>query len=128
VNLLLDTHVLLWWQLGDRRLKRAARAQISNPRNHIYVSTISYWEIAIKHALGKLPVSASLSMSAANQDGFATLAFEPKHVLKIASLPNHHNDPFDRALIAQAISGKQTLLTSDRAIHAYADVAPILAL
>jgi PIN domain nuclease of toxin-antitoxin system len=120
MNLLLDTHVLLWWQLDDPRLSKKLKQLILERKNHVLVSSISFWEIAIKHALKKLPVKASDAMACAKEDGFRTLSFDSLHAVAVENLPRHHADPFDRALIAQAKQEKLTLVTCDAAMRRYA--------
>jgi PIN domain nuclease of toxin-antitoxin system len=126
MNLLLDTHVLLWWQLEDRRLGKKARELIVQRRNHILVSSVSFWEIAIKYALGKLPVSASAAMASALEDGFRTLPFDGAHALAVELLPRYHTDPFDRALLAQAQQSRLTLLSGDAAMVRYAEEVSVV--
>jgi PIN domain nuclease of toxin-antitoxin system len=126
MNLLLDTHVLLWWQLEDRRLGKKARELILQQRNHILVSSISFWEIAIKYALGKLPMNAGESMASALEDGFRILPFDGAHALAVEKLPHHHGDPFDRALLAQAKHSKLSLLSNDAAMHRYASAVSVV--
>ncbi|MCP9915146.1 type II toxin-antitoxin system VapC family toxin [Cyanobium sp. ATX 6F1] len=114
---LLDTHVLLWWLSGDARLSRAREAQIRAAR--ALVSAASVWEVAIKHQLGKLPVSPQQLIEAIASAGFDLLAIEASHAAATALLPTLHQDPFDRLLLAQAKALKLTLLTADRQLVAY---------
>lgn len=103
--LLLDTHALLWWLAGDRRLSKAARAAISDESNEVFVSAASAWEIATKSRLGKLPVPALAGagmMRAITAQGFSELSITIAHADRAGSLPGEHRDPFDRMLIAQA--------------------------
>src|SRR4051812_46873983 len=103
---LLDTNAFLYWTAGGKKLSARARKAIENPRNEILLSSVSSWEIAIKHALGKLDlpepprkfVLARLALHA-----IGGLSFEHSDALAVADLPEHHDDPFDRALIAQAL-------------------------
>jgi len=114
---LLDTCVLLWWLSGDTRLTPTWEERLQVAR--CLVSAASIWETAIKHRLGKLPVSPSDLITALNQAGFETLAITPAHAAATAALPPHHHDPFDRLLIAQAQLEGVCLLSSDRALKAY---------
>lgn len=102
---LLDTHALLWWLDGDERLPEACRGVIGDPKNTVFVSAASAWEIATKVRLGKLPgaieVAAGFRECLADQ-GFTPLAVSVDHALRAGNLPGPHRDPFDRMLIAQA--------------------------
>lgn len=117
-RLLLDTHVLLWWLADHPALGEKARGLISDPRNDVYVSAASTWEISIKKALGKL--NAPLGMASIIQDeGFSSLAISLFHGEQAALLPEHHKDPFDRMLIAQAQAEGLEVVTSDEKFSAY---------
>lgn len=122
MNVLLDTHAFLWWVIDDAQLSTTAKAMIAEPTNTIYLSVVSAWEIIIKERTGKLSLPESpetyiLSRLTANR--FATLPVEMPHVLQIASLPDHHRDPFDRLLIAQSQVENIPLLTTDQLISQY---------
>ena len=122
MKLLVDTHVWLWMLTAPERMTQAAREAIVNPANEVIVSVASAWEVAIKHALGKLPLHApparlieiSVTMLAVN-----VLPIALDHALAAASLPAHHRDPFDRMLVAQAQLDGLTLVTADEAIRQY---------
>lgn len=121
MRLLLDTHALLWWLAGDRRLTRAARAAIGDEGNAVVVSAASAWEIATKHRLGKLDASAilgSFGQVLASQK-FATLDITVDHAERAGMLPGTHRDPFDRMLIAQAHAENLTLVSNDAVFDAY---------
>ena len=112
-RLLLDTHVWLWWQSGDRSLGESARRAITDAIA-VYFSLASAWEIAIKASLGKLTLPRSADIAAELAvDGFASLAVEFEHARRLASIPAHHRDPFDRMLIAQAMVEDLTIVSSD---------------
>ena len=121
MKLLLDTHVLIWWQRDDPRLGQRVRALLADPANQPWVSAASFWEIAIKHRTGKLDVAARDAWSEAADDGFAILALAPEHMAAVAALPlvDGHNDPFDHLLLAQAASEDMRLVTADRHMTAY---------
>jgi PIN domain nuclease of toxin-antitoxin system len=123
VRLLLDTHILLWWVMADRRLAKAARALIASADNDVSVSAASFWEIAIKANLGRIDADIAEVQEAAAADGFEELPIRAAHTLPLALLPDHHQDPFDRLLIAQAIAEGRRLMTADAAILAYQGVA-----
>jgi PIN domain nuclease of toxin-antitoxin system len=117
VRLLLDTHVLLWW-LADRDLSRQARGAIADPGNEVVVSAISAWEIAIKSAIGKLSAPDDLATQL-EEGGFGVLPLGVDHALAAGRLPRHHDDPFDRALIAQGLVESLTIVTRDPRFAAY---------
>ena len=119
MRLLLDTHVLLWWLADDPALSPPARSLIADPLNQVYVSPISLWEIAIKTQIGKLHGDVSGIQVAALADGFVALPFTLDHAAAIAALPLHHRDPFDRALLAQALCEPLYLVTHDQLLHLY---------
>jgi PIN domain nuclease of toxin-antitoxin system len=118
VRLLLDTHALLWALADKRRLSSAARAAISEPANTILVSAVSLWEIAIKSSRGQMQVRGDL-YDAIERTGFMPLPIGFAETRRIAKLPHHHGDPFDRMLIAQALEHGASLVTSDQAIEHY---------
>jgi PIN domain nuclease of toxin-antitoxin system len=122
VKLLLDTHVLLWSVSDPDRIASAARAQIEDASNVRLLSAASAWEIATKHALGKLPLRESPQefLLHASADLVAEeLTITARHAVLAASLPNHHRDPFDRLLVAQAMVEGATLVTADHLLPAY---------
>jgi len=128
MRLLLDTHCLLWARAAPARLSPEARKALIDPRHQLFVSVASIWEIAIKHALGRLdmahaPESLVPRLIAATQA--VTLPIEQSHALRVARLPLHHADPFDRILIAQAQVEHLTIVTADERFSAYhVDVLP----
>ncbi len=122
MNLLLDTQALLWWMQGNKRLGRRARRAIDVQAAAVHVSAVSAWEIAIKVRSGRLRLAAPLHtwMPGALQNyGFAILNITAEHAVAVASLPDHHDDPFDRLLIAQARAEQLTIVTSDTAFDDY---------
>jgi PIN domain nuclease of toxin-antitoxin system len=125
LNLLLDTHVALWALTNDPRLSRRARALIEDPANDVLVSAASVWEIAIKHALGRgdMPISGDQALDWFRQAGYALLPIAPDHAAAVEHLPDHHRDPFDRLLVAQAIAEPLRLLTRDPLVLRYGDMA-----
>lgn len=122
MRLLLDTHALLWWLSGDEALAAAARTAIADNGNDIFVSAASFWEIATKHRIGKLPgfgvVVADLGRAVANQ-GFVGLPIDLRHGQAAGALPGPHRDPFDRMLIAQAMLENLVLVSNEQAFDAY---------
>jgi PIN domain nuclease of toxin-antitoxin system len=121
-KLLLDTHVFLWWVYDSPDLSKNARMTISDKDNDCYLSVASCWEMAIKSSLGKLkltrPVQNFISDQLKDND-FTLLNIELHHVAKVEKLPYHHRDPFDRLLIAQALTENLSLVAADRAFWAY---------
>jgi PIN domain nuclease of toxin-antitoxin system len=126
VNYLLDTHMLIWWQQDAPELTTQARAIIQNPDNTIFVSSVTVWEIAIKLSLGKINVVFEDMIQAINDDGFQPLVFTYAHAAQIQSLPNVHRDPFDRALIAQAMAEPMYLLTVDTMLGKYGTMVKLV--
>lgn len=116
MRLLLDTHVLIWWDAG-RRLSTAARSAIRDA-DEVYVSAASAWEIAIEASLGKIISSRSVAQATA-ECGFFELPVTFAHAEQLATLPALHRDPFDRLLVAQAIAEDLTVVTRDPAITQY---------
>jgi PIN domain nuclease of toxin-antitoxin system len=118
VNLLLDTHVLLWWLADDPKLGATTRAAIADGRNDVYVSAVTIAEIAIKRSQGKLAAPPEL-LQVLTEEGFSELPLLSTHAAALETLPWHHRDPFDRMLVAQATVEGLTLATADRNIPAY---------
>ncbi len=116
--MLLDSHVLLWALAGSSELNSDLKRKIADPRNDVLVSAASVWEIAIKQRLGKLHVPDNW-IGAVEASDFAALSINFVHAVVAASLPRHHDDPFDRILIAQAQTENLVLVTRDRRIAAY---------
>jgi len=123
MRLLLDTHILLWWVMADRRLSKSLVGILSSQENDIAVSAATLWEIAIKRTLGRIDVDLDELLSSMAADGFAELPVRFAHTLRLESLPRHHDNPFDRILIAQSIAEGRRLVTTDDKILAYAGVA-----
>jgi PIN domain nuclease of toxin-antitoxin system len=118
VRLLLDTHVLIWWLEDSERLTPVARRGIEDPAAAVVVSAAGIWEIEIKRTLGKLDVPDDV-LEQAEVNGFDLLPVTGQHAVMAGRLPRHHDDPFDRMLVAQAISEGLTLVTADRRLAAY---------
>ena len=122
MRLLLDTHVVLWWQRDDRRLNAAARLAIATA-DVVWVSAVSGWEVAIKLALGRLTLSEPFDVLLAADD-FTELPLTLAHATQLPTIAPRHTDPFDRVLLAQARVEQATLVTHDRALEPYG--VPIL--
>ncbi|MBA4067291.1 MAG: PIN domain nuclease [Isosphaera sp.] len=122
MNLLLDTHTLLWFALDDPQLSRPAGALIRDLANTKFVSPASYWEIAIKTSTGKYTLAvphATFFEGAITDNGFRVLHLEPRHTAVVAALPFHHRDPFDRLLVAQALAEGMPVVSADTALDPY---------
>jgi PIN domain nuclease of toxin-antitoxin system len=118
MKLLLDTHTMIWAFSEPRLLSSQARDAISATENDVFVSVISPWEIAIKRSKKRLRAPEDLS-DAMEAHQFRLLPVLLRHTQAIDSMPNHHGDPFDRMLVAQAIVDGLTLVTSDRVLRRY---------
>lgn len=114
MRLLLDTQVALWWLTASPRLSRASRERIQG--SFCVVSVASVWEVAIKHGLGKLPVSAQRFRDEMRSAGALILSITDAHAVGTAELPTAHRDPFDRLLLSVARAERLVLLTADRAL------------
>ena len=126
MKILLDTHILLWWMADDRRLPRHARRAIEDPSNSVFVSIASFWETAIKFALKRVVADPEVLQEAAERDGFSLLPIDARHCSAVARLPHHHNDPFDRMLVAQALVEPMRLLTHDAQLARYSDTVAVV--
>ena len=122
MKLLLDTQAVLWWKEGSRRLGPRARRAIETDAVVVRVSAVSAWEIAIKSRSGRLALRGPLHRwmpDELERNGFVMLSVAVEHAVAVASLPDHHDDPFDRLLIVQARHDGLTIVTSDPAFDLY---------
>lgn len=119
MKLLLDTHVLIWAAVGDRRLSRRAAAILADPSNSISVSVVSHWEIAVKQRHRADFVLEEPLATILDRYGLAELDLTFNVPAQIHELPSLHGDPFDRLLIAQALHHQVPLITNDRMIRRY---------
>ena len=126
MNLLLDTHVFLWWDGQDPALGIDAREVIAAAGNNIFISAASVWEIAIKRRLGKLVFHGSAS-AAIGANGFHELPILPADAEHAGDLLWDHADPFDRLLVAQAMRRGLTLMTIDRSVKAFGGIGQLWA-
>jgi PIN domain nuclease of toxin-antitoxin system len=125
MRVLLDTHVFLWAASDSRKLKPAARDALRQA-SEIYVSAASIWEVAIKRRLGKIAADPGELAAAIEPSGFLPLPITPRHAALVEKLPDHHRDPFDRILVAQALAEPLHLITADRALSAYGDLVTFI--
>jgi PIN domain nuclease of toxin-antitoxin system len=123
MRLLLDTHVALWAITDDERLPTSARELILDRRTEVFVSAASVWEIAIKHSLARrqMPVSGKQAAAWFEAAGYFLLSISAVHAAAVEDLPPIHADPFDRILVAQALTEPLRLLTHDRTVARYSD-------
>lgn len=122
MRVLIDTHAFLWFITADSRLSDHARQVLSTGGNQVLLSVASVWEIAIKVAIGRLPLPLPLDTLIADQlrlNRIGLLPISLDHALGVAHLPMHHRDPFDRLLVAQAIREEIPLVSADEAFDAY---------
>ncbi len=126
MNLLIDTHILVWWDIRSPDLRPDICECVASPENPVFVSAASVWEIATKRRSGKLQFGRSIR-SIIQQCGFAELPISVEDAELAGDLDWDHHDPFDRLLVAQARNHDLTLVTADRAIRGYGAVAQIWA-
>jgi PIN domain nuclease of toxin-antitoxin system len=121
MRLLIDTQIFIWAVMESENLSAQAR-RIMLDAAEVFVSAASIWEIAIKARLGKLEGNPDEFVAAIGQSGFRELVISARHAAKVHELPHHHRDPFDRLLIAQALSEPLRLLTVDRMLGQYSEL------
>jgi PIN domain nuclease of toxin-antitoxin system len=125
MKLLLDTHTVIWFYLGDPHLSLPASTAIVDPANEKWVSPASYWEVAIKISIGKYLIAEPFEAfwrNAIDMNAFQIVPLLPKHAAAVATLtypPNGHRDPFDRLIIAQALVEGMTVVSADPSLDAY---------
>jgi PIN domain nuclease of toxin-antitoxin system len=122
VTVLLDTHSFIWFNMNDARLTAAARRVIADANNQVFVSPASYWEIAIKISKGKFTLAAPYEVfwqKGIDDNAFDILPIELRHTSQLVSMPFHHKDPFDRLLVAQALTERVALVSDDSMLDAY---------
>ncbi len=120
-RLLLDTQIFIWAVMDSHRLGPSARKML-NEAEQVYVSAVSIWEIAIKARLGKINADTQEMLRAISDSGFAELAVSAHHAAGVERLELHHQDPFDRLLVAQAMAEPLRLLTADPLLEKYSDL------
>ena len=122
MRLLLDTHTFLWFVENSPNLSTDALAHIKDASNEVYVSIASIWELAIKISTGKLQISQPLELFVPNQlslNQMSALQITVDHTALVATLPLHYRDPFDRLLVAQALTEQMSIVSKDEALDAY---------
>ena len=119
MKLLLDSHAFLWWLADDPKLAKEAREALTAPSSIIHVSAATVWELAIKARRGKLDLGGANLVEEIEESDFVELPMTAQHALIAGSLPPHHEDPFDRMLIAQAKVEDLTIITRDSVFRDY---------
>ena len=125
MRLLLDTHTLFWLDTDPSRLSSTAQGVVRDRQNQVYVSAVTAWELSIKYRLGKLPSAAPLLDSyhaSLARYGFRELPLSSSHALAERSLSSPHKDPFDRALVAQALLEELRLVSNDPEVAGFAEI------
>lgn len=129
MNLLLDTHIAIWAVEDNPRLSQAARTLLLDPAASFFVSVASLWEIAIKHTkhgAKEMPMSAKDALGFFQASGYTIVPVASPHVLMLETLPRHHDDPFDRLLVATALTEPYRLVTSDGRLGAYGSMVTVV--
>jgi PIN domain nuclease of toxin-antitoxin system len=122
MRLLLDTHAFLWMSLDDPKLVEGAKHLLADPANDLYLSPASYWEIAIKISIGSYALAEPLDVFVNREierNGLAIVPISIGHAAIVSQLPFHHRDPFDRMIIAQALSEEFTIVGKDEVFDQY---------
>lgn len=121
MNLLVDTHALIWFITDDSKLPKTVRQTMEDPLNVCFVSIASYWEIGIKHSIGRLDLKADLEtiFQIIHETGFETIPVTINQILQNTKLEFHHQDTFDRIIIAQSIIEEMTIITKDEQFKKY---------
>jgi PIN domain nuclease of toxin-antitoxin system len=121
MNYLIDTHILLWYIVGDKRIENDTQTKIESESNAIFLSNASLWEIAIKVSIGKLKLKGSLIdlQNYLNDKGFKILEFDFEDLQTLQTLPFHYQDPFDRLIIAQVKTKSYEIITNDSQVQKY---------
>lgn len=125
MRLLLDTHVFLWAVAGSPSLKAPARRLIESA-DEVFVSAASLWEVAIKARLGKIKADPNKLAAAIEPSGFLELPVNARHAAGVGQLELHHNDPFDRLLISQALAEPLKFVTADALLASYSDLVVVV--
>ena len=118
---LLDTHTFLWFVLGNNQMPIVLRSKIQNIKQICFLRVASLWEITIKQHLGKLELNISLQelFECIEKNQIEIVSINYNHLLALSKLPNHHNDPFDRLIVAQAIAEDLVLISKDKVLKKY---------
>ncbi|TFY90653.1 type II toxin-antitoxin system VapC family toxin [Pseudomonas nabeulensis] len=125
MRVLLDTHILLWALTDDPRLSRKAQRLIEDAAE-IYISSATFWEMAIKVGLGKLNIDLNQTRECCLESGFVELPITTDHAVTVKDLERHHKDPFDRLIVAVALSEPMRLVTADPQVAQYTPLAMLV--
>jgi PIN domain nuclease of toxin-antitoxin system len=125
MRLLLDTHIFLWIADSSLRLNAKARELVESA-SAVYISSATIWEVAVKSRIGKMIVDPDALLLEIDKCGFQELPVSGRHAVGVARLPLIHNDPFDRLLVAQALSETMRLLTADAKLAAYSELVTVI--
>jgi PIN domain nuclease of toxin-antitoxin system len=128
VKLLLDTHLVLWWEANHPRLTKEVLQLVRNEAEAVFVSRASLWEISIKLSMGRLKLDLGQFTRNIEKGGFEWLDIKNEHLLAVATLPTFadHRDPFDRLLVAQSLTEPLVLLTADAALARYGSTVRVV--
>jgi PIN domain nuclease of toxin-antitoxin system len=124
MRILLDTHIFIWCIKADKKLSKALKSKISQATD-VYISSASIWEAAIKIKLKKLEIDLNQMVEAIESSGFSELPITARHAATVLTLPDIHRDPFDRILVAQALSEPLTFLTVDSNLKGYSKLIEV---
>jgi len=121
MRLLMDTHAVLWFLSDAEKLSAAAFGAILEPSNEKYVSIASAWEFAVKLSIGKLKFEGGVEcfLNILEDNGFGLFPIKGKHIVRLENLPFHHRDPFDRMLVATAMSEDMSIVSGDSSLSLY---------
>lgn len=121
MNLLLDTHIVIWFITNDDKLSKKVKDLIEDSKNKCFVSIASYWELSIKYALGRLNLNSTIEeiFNIIEKSGFDILPITLNHIIQLSKLQHFHNDPFDRLMISQSITENLSLVSNDNYFPAY---------
>ena len=121
MQLLIDTHILIWFLEGNKLLSKSRRQIVADSQNNVFVSIASLWEIAIKISIGKLTLAKPLAnvIKQIEIEDFEISPISPEHTLRVSIMPFHHRDPFDRVIIAQSQIENLPVLTDDNDFGSY---------
>ncbi len=121
MQILLDTHAFIWFVEADSLLPQNLKSNLENPKNEIFLSMASIWEMGIKMSLGKLKINKTIEeiIELAEWNGFQILPILPSHIVRLCQLEFHHRDPFDRMLLAQCLSENLVIASTDSIFDSY---------
>ena len=119
MNLLLDPHILIWWAVNSSAMPPECKDLLADPRHQVFFSSLSIWEVAIKHGKGLIPIPSENLREESIRAGLLELPFSAKHACRVETLPSIHANPFDRGLISQALDVPLLLVSQDEIVQQY---------